>query len=138
MAQREVYEEVIGRYMQALANCDLDGLCSLFSEDAQVYSPLLGWVDPRLFFEKMCRLSDLSASWQKAHNTLMSCEDKPVMVKHFTYHWAVKDGRSTTFEVCDVFEFDENNRIVRETILYDTYQLREDMGGNPLLEDDGH
>lgn len=62
MAQREVYEEVIGRYMQALANCDLDGLCALFSEDAQVYSPLLGWVDPRLFFEKMCRLSDLSAS----------------------------------------------------------------------------
>ncbi len=54
------------------------------------------------------------------------------MIKHFTYHWAVKDGRSTTFEACDVFEFDENNKISKETIIYDTHQLRIDMGGNPL------
>lgn len=102
-----------------------------------VYSPLLGWVAPRTFFEKMCRLSDLKASWQKLHNTLASCEGKPVLVKHFTCNWVVKNGRSTTFEVCDVFEFNEQNQIVRETILYDTHQLRADMGGNPLLEDDG-
>lgn len=137
MSEQQAYEEVITRYMQALAACDLDGLSSLFTADAQVYSPLLGWVEPRMFFEKMCRLSDLKASWQKPHNTLASCEGKPVLVKHFTYHWAVKDGRSTTFEVCDVFEFNEHNQIVRETILYDTYRLRADMGGNPLLEDDG-
>lgn len=137
MSTKDAYEEVVRRYMQALAACDLDGLSALFTADAKVYSPLLGWVEPRMFFEKMCRLSDLQASWQKAHNTLVSCEDKPVMIKHFTYHWAVKDGRSTTFEVCDVFEFNERNQIVRETILYDTYQLRQDMGGNPLLEDDG-
>lgn len=54
------------------------------------------------------------------------------MIKHFTYHWAVKDGRNTTLEVCDVFEFNENNQICKETIIYDTHQLRIDMGGNPL------
>ena len=54
------------------------------------------------------------------------------MVKHFTFTWAVKDGRKTTFEACDVFEFDENNLITKETIIYDTHQLRIDMGGNPL------
>ena len=54
------------------------------------------------------------------------------MIKHFTYHWAVKDGRETTFEVCDVFEFDDNNKIEKETIIYDTHQLIIDMGGNPL------
>ena len=84
------------------------------------------------FFEKMCILSDVEKSWQKPHNTLISTEGKPVIIKHFTYHWAVKDGRNTTFEACDVFEFNEENKISKETIIYDTHQLRIDMGGNPL------
>lgn len=132
MNKQEIYEEVIKKYMLALANCDLDGLCSLFTPEAKVYSPLLGWIEPRIFFEKMCTLSDVEKSYQIPHNTMISTEGKPTMIKHFTYHWAVKDGRSTTFEACDVFEFDENNRITKETILYDTYQLRLDMKGNPL------
>ena len=118
--------------MTALANCDLDGLCSLFTPEAKVYSPLLGWIEPRIFFEKMCTLSDVEKSYQIPHNTMISTEGKPTMIKHFTYHWAVKDGRATTFEVCDVFEFNENNLITKETILYDTHQLRLDMNGNPL------
>ena len=132
MDQQEIYEEVIKKYMMALAHCNLVGLCELFTPEAKVYSPLLGWIEPRIFFEKMCTLSDIEKSYQIPHNTLISTEGKPTMIKHFTYHWAVKDGRSTTFEVCDVFEFDENNRITKETILYDTYQLRIDMNGNPL------
>ena len=118
--------------MKALAEYDLEGLCNLFTPEAKVYSPLLGWLEPRVFFEKMCVLSDVKKSWQKPHNTLISTEGKPVMIKHFTYHWAVKDGRNTTFEACDVFEFNENNQICKETIIYDTHQLRIDMGGNPL------
>lgn len=132
MSKTVAYEEVIQKYMKALAEYDLEGLCNLFTPEAKVYSPLLGWLAPRVFFEKMCVLSDVKKSWQKLHNTLVSTEGKPVMIKHFTYHWAVKDGRETTFEVCDVFEFDDNDKIVKETIIYDTHQLRIDMGGNPL------
>lgn len=132
MQKQEIYEEIIKKYMMALAKCDLDGLCALFTPDAKVYSPLLGWVDPRPFFEKMCTLSDIEKSSQTPHNTLISTEGKPTTIKHFTYHWVVKDGRETTFEVCDVFEFNEQNKITKETILYDTYQLRLDMRGNPL------
>ena len=132
MDKKEKYEEVIRQYMEALAKCDLDGLCKLFTPEAKVYSPLLGWIEPRIFFEKMCTLSDIEKSYQVPHNTLMSTEGKPTMIKHFTYHWATKDGRSTTFEVCDLFEFNEESLLTKETILYDTYQLRIDMGGNPL------
>ena len=132
MNKQEIYEEVIKKYMLALSKYDLEGLCSLFTPEAKVYSPLWGWIEPRIFFEKMCTLSDVEKSYQIPHNTMISTEGKPTMIKHFTYHWAVKDGRSTTFEACDVFEFDENNRITKETILYDTYQLRLDMKGNPL------
>ena len=132
MNKQEIYEEVIKKYMLALSKYDLEGLCSLFTPEAKVYSPLLGWIEPRIFFEKMCTLSDVEKSYQIPHNTMISTEGKPTMIKHFTYHWAVKDGRSTTFEACDVFEFDKNNRITKETILYDTYQLRLDMKGNPL------
>ncbi len=132
MSKLEIYEDIVKKYMTALAHCDLDGLCQLFAPEAKVYSPLLGWIEPRIFFEKMCLLSDVEKSSQIPHNTLLSTEGKPVMIKHFTYHWVVKDGRQTTFEVCDVFEFNENNLIAKETILYDTHQLRLDMNGNPL------
>ncbi len=132
MNKIDIYEDVVNKYMQALAACDLDGLCKLFTPDAKIYSPLLGWVEHRGFFEKMCTLSDIEKSYQIPHNTMLSAEGKSTMIKHFTYHWAVKDGRSTTFEVCDVFEFNDDNLITKETILYDTYQLRIDMQGNPL------
>ena len=50
MSKEEEYEEVIKKYMKALAEYDLDGLCSLFTPEAKVYSPLLGWLEPRVFF----------------------------------------------------------------------------------------
>lgn len=128
----KIYEKIIQKYMHALSEYDLDELCSLFAPGAKVYSPLLGWLEPRIFFEKMCRISDGQKSSQIPHNTLVSTEEKSVLIKHFTYNWTIKDGRKTTFEVCDVFEFDENNLIAKETIIYDTHQLRQDMGGNPL------
>ena len=130
--KKEIYEQVIDKYMQALAEYDLDGLSALFAPNAKIYSPLLGWLEPRIFFKKMCKISDGEKSSQIPHNTLISTEGQPTMIKHFTYNWAVKDGRHTTFEVCDVFEFDENDLIAKEIIIYDTYKLRQDMEGNPL------
>ena len=107
-------------------------VCAICLHRKQKFIPRCWGGEPRVFFEKMCVLSDVKKSWQKLHNTLVSTEGKPVMIKHFTYHWAIKDGHETTFEVCDVFEFNENNKIVKETIIYDTHQLRIDMDGNPL------
>ena len=61
-----VYEEVIQKYMKALAEYDLEGLCDLFTPEANVYSLLLGWLEPRVFFEKMCVLSDVKKIVAKA------------------------------------------------------------------------
>lgn len=41
-------------------------------------------------------------------------------------------GAKQPLRFCDVFEFDDNNKIEKETIIYDTHQLIIDMGGNPL------
>lgn len=64
MSKEMIYEEIIAKYMKALAEYDLEGLCNLFTPEAKVYSPLLGWLEPRVFFEKMCTLSDVEKSWQ--------------------------------------------------------------------------
>ena len=50
MSNLEIYEDIVKKYMIALAHCDLDGLCQLFAPDAKVYSPLFGWIEPRIFF----------------------------------------------------------------------------------------
>ena len=52
MRKTVAYEEAIQKYMKALAEYDLEGLCDLFTPEANVYSPLLGWLEPRVFFEK--------------------------------------------------------------------------------------
>lgn len=42
MSKEAIYEEIIQKYMKALAEYDLDGLSNLFTPEAKVYSPLLG------------------------------------------------------------------------------------------------
>ena len=131
-SKKEIYEAAIQKYMESLAKFDVDGLNSIFTEDAQVYSPLLGWLSTKVFFEKMHKIADPEKSSQIPHNTLISSEGKNTIAKHFTYNLVLKDGRKTSFEAVDIFEFNDQNLITKETIIYDTHQLRIDMGGNIL------
>lgn len=52
-------ETTIDRYMALVPDYDVEGLAGLFPEEAKVFSPLLGWMEPRAFFQKM---KDVSGS----------------------------------------------------------------------------
>ena len=44
---------------------------------------------------------------------------------HFNYHWTLKNNSQVNFEVVDILEFNDNDKIKVLTIIYDTVRSRE-------------
>ena len=44
---------------------------------------------------------------------------------HFNYQWTLRNDAKVNFEVVDILEFDDDNKIKILTIIYDTVQNRE-------------
>ena len=120
------YVETIERYLAQLERGDVDAICALFSGDAQVFSPFLGWMGPRPFFEKV---RDASGQSQiETIDILLSARNAPRAVGYFVYHWQLKDGSMVHFNCADVFDFDAQGRIACMTIVYDTHPIRAEVG----------
>lgn len=120
------YAEHIARYLTRLEQCDVDGIVALFSNDAQIYSPFLGWMNPRPFFAKLREASGQSRI--EPIDTLVSVTGAPRAIGYFVYHWGLKDGSQVRFDCCDVFDFDVAGLIQRMTIVYDTHPIRAEVG----------
>jgi len=123
---QSLYTSRIREYLSQLERGDAAAICALFASDAQVYSPLLGWVSPRPFFEKLS-----AASGQSSITPIDVCVSTTGAARatgYFVYEWALKDGPTVRFECVDVFEFDEAGRIARLVIIYDTYPIRASLG----------
>ncbi len=120
------YAGRIADYLAKLEQCDVDGIVALFSDDAQIYSPFLGWMAPRPFFAKLREASGQSRI--EPIDTLVSVTGAPRAIGYFVYHWGLKDGSQVRFDCCDVFDFAPDGRFARMTIVYDTHPIREEVG----------
>lgn len=120
------YAGQIRQYLERLERCDVDGIVALFSEDAQIYSPFLGWMQPRPFFAKLREASGQSRI--EPIDTLVSTSGAPRAIGYFVYHWGLKDGSQVRFDCCDVFDFAPDGRFARMTIIYDTHPIRAEVG----------
>jgi hypothetical protein len=101
-------------------------MAALFSDDAQVFSPFLGWMRPQPFFTQV-----VGASGQSRIETLdilVSAQGAPRAIGYFIYHWQLKDGSVVHFHCADVFDFDAQGRIARMIIVYDTHPVRAEVG----------
>lgn len=113
-------------YLRELERGDVAAVCALFSPDAQVYSPFLGWMPPAPFFEKV-----VAASGQSTITPIDFCastEGQPRLTAYFVYDWVLKDGSAVRFECVDVFEFGADGLIDKMIIIYDTHPIRVDVG----------
>jgi ketosteroid isomerase-like protein len=116
----------IRQYLEALERGDTDAVCALFSPDAQIHSPFLGWMQPRPFFEKV-----VASSGQSRITPLDLCASVtglPRMTAQFVYDWGLNDGSSVRFECVDVFDFRADGLIEKMVILYDTHPIRATVG----------
>ncbi|MBV8048685.1 MAG: nuclear transport factor 2 family protein [Paludibacterium sp.] len=124
--KQDVFAERIRHYLRALERGDVEGVVALFSPEATLYSPLLGWQAPEAFYCKLAQASgnstitllDLFASTQ-GHRRASA---------YFHYDWQLNDGSRVAFDCVDVFDFNASGLIERLVIIYDTQPIRADLG----------
>ena len=121
-----LYTRQVDTYLKALERGDVAAICALFTPDARIFSPFLGWMQPTPFFDKV-----VSASGQSritAIDICVSATGARRATGYFVYDWGLKDGSAVQFECVDVFEFDESGLVERMVIVYDTHPVREAVG----------
>ncbi|KVX13842.1 polyketide cyclase [Burkholderia ubonensis] len=121
-----LYTRQVDAYLKALERGDTAAICALFTPDARIFSPFLGWMEPGPFFENV-----ESASGQSRITPIDICVSATGARRatgYFVYDWGLKDGSSVRFECVDVFEFDDSGLIERMVIVYDTHPVRSAVG----------
>ena len=121
-----LYTRQVDTYLKALERGDVAAICALFTPDARIFSPFLGWMAPRPFFDKVA-----SASGQSRITPIDICVSTTGARRatgYFVYDWGLKDGSAVRFECVDVFEFDESGLVERMVIVYDTHPVRGTVG----------
>ena len=120
------YTQQIRTYLLELERGDAEAICALFTPDAQIFSPFLGWMHPAQFFAKVNAASGESKI--TLIDICVSSTGARRATAYFIYDWGLKDGSAVQFECVDVFEFDANGHIERMFIVYDTHPIRSTVG----------
>jgi len=121
-----LYTRQVRNYLGELERGDVAAICALFTPDAQIFSPFLGWMRPAPFFAKVNAASGESRI--TPIDICVSTMGARRATGYFVYDWGLKDGSAVRFECVDVFEFDDNGLIERMTIVYDTHPIRSTVG----------
>ncbi|MGF6873033.1 hypothetical protein OKW35_002505 [Paraburkholderia sp. MM5477-R1] len=95
-----LYTRQIRTYLQALECGDVAAICALFTPDAQIFSPFLGWMKPAPFFAKV----DAASGESKITpiDICVSASGARRATGCFIYDWGLKDGSAVRFECVDV------------------------------------
>jgi ketosteroid isomerase-like protein len=117
MTKREIAEKYIG----FLSNGDIEGIVSLFAENGKVDSPLYGIKEANEFFKEL--IGDTTNSELKLKGIFEDFNSDSLAL-YFGYKWTVKSGKIAEFDVVDILDFDEKNKIVKLKIIYDTVVSR--------------
>jgi len=108
-------------YLKFLQNGDISQLLNLFSQDAIVDSPLYGIKKATDFYR------GLQADTQSSELKLIGIfeeENRSDIALYFTYKWTLKTREIVSFDVVDVIEFNDSDKIKKLKIIYDTVLAR--------------
>ena len=115
------YKAVMQNYLNAFNRSDLEGILSLFSEQARIYSPTQAKPKtPREFYPTLLERSKGTTFTLK---TFFSGEEQNSAAMIFDYNKAMPDGSVTVFDCVDICSFDEDNKIAEMKIIFDTKKL---------------
>lgn len=109
------------QYFQNLQAGNVDAICRLFAENGMVDSPLYGIKHHRDFYEGL--MNDSGESRIEMKRVFVD-EEKQDLAIWFRYDWGLSDGKRVVFEGVDVFELNDEGKIKKLTIIYDTVKTR--------------
>lgn len=113
-------KEIAKAYITHLENGNIKKVVSLFNQEGIVDSPLYGIKKADEFYFKLN--SDTLNS--ELHLKGVFEKDDLNIAIYFTYKWTFKNNKEVEFDVVDIIEFDNHNKISKLKIIYDTVITR--------------
>ncbi len=104
-------------YLNLLRDGKATELAQLFSKDGMVASPVYGLVPANEFYNIL--FADTKTSKLTLDGVFREKASDRLIVL-FDYDWTLKNGKNVLFKVSDVFEFDDEEKVSKLTIIYDT------------------
>jgi len=117
-------QQLAEAYLSALARADLPAMRGLFCDRALVHSPLYGPTPAGDFFPAL--FSDTAESRLTLRGVTQgtTAEGIPLLCIWFRFDWRLRGGTRSPFDVVDVLELDDSDRIAALRIVYDTVSVR--------------
>jgi len=113
--------EIVKEYIAHLENGNIEQVIAMFNPSGMVDSPLYGIKKADKFYLELN--SDTSNS--ELHlKGIFEENDSNNLALYFTYKWTLKNNQKVEFDVVDIIEFDNQNKISKLKIIYDTVIAR--------------
>ena len=117
MNRREIAKE----YIAHLENGNIEQVIALFNQDGIVDSPLYGIKKAGEFYLELYGDTSNSELHLKG---IFEENDSNNLALYFTFKWTLKNNKKVEFDVVDIIEFDNQNKINKLKIIYDTVIAR--------------
>ncbi len=114
-------KEIALKYINLLEKGKMNQIIDLFQKDGIVISPLYGTKPAKDFY---LQLEKDTANSQLLINEIFESQDTNTIALFFTYNWTLKNNKKVVFDVIDIISFDNNNKINKLRIIYDTVLTR--------------
>lgn len=114
-------KEISIHYLELLEKGAIEQLLFLFSDDAMVDSPIYGCMPAKQFYHELT--NDTANSKLKLLGVFEE-DDSNQIALYFNYQWTLKNNEIVNFDVVDIIEFDDQNKISKLKIIYDTVVAR--------------
>lgn len=117
-------KEIAGKYIDYLQEGELKSIIGLFAENGMVTSPVYGTKDAKAFYTGLFEDTNQSELFVKG---VFEDDSSRRVALYFEYKWTLKNGNLVVFDVVDILEFDNRNKINHLKIIYDTVKSRAEV-----------
>ena len=117
MTKREIAKE----YITHLEKGNIEQVIALFNANGLVDSPIYGIKKATEFY---LELNNDTSNSELHLKGIFEENDSNSLALYFTYIWTLKNTQKVVFDVVDIVEFDNQNKISKLKIIYDTVIAR--------------
>jgi len=118
-------KDIAKEYINHLEKGSINQVIKLFNQNGIVDSPLYGIKKAADFYKE---LNDDTTNSKLTLLGVFEEDDSNKIALYFTYKWTLKNNETVEFDVVDIIEFDNQNKINKLKIIYDTVNARKLIG----------
>ncbi|GAA3522598.1 hypothetical protein GCM10022393_41490 [Aquimarina addita] len=110
-------KEIAEKYIELLSTGDTERIIGLFAKNGKVHSPIYGEQFSTTFYKE---LNNDTLNSELQVKEIFENSETNTLALYFEYQWTVRSGKKVTFDVVDIIEFNDQNKILDLRIIYDT------------------